>query len=698
MVRNPRADGASLLAMSARRDADSRSDRTDRAVLWFLLALGVALMLLAAGTARGEETASRTDRISATLPTGATVRLDNVSGDVIAAPGREFLAVATIVVAAPDRARARDVLEKVRIVQRREGDVLSIETRWPESRWRLERTDGRSGRRRLLARCEDCRINARYEVTIPPGVEAILGTVNGDVRARDLDGDLRLRTVNGKVEATGVRRSLDAKSVNGDVVGSAFAAPVGAAYELETVNGAVRLTLPKDARFDLSASTMHGSIASTFALPRGEGSDEEVLLRRHQERLEKKPVRRIVVRQKDGEEDVVVDLKELERELEESMKDVDVEIRRAIRSVEEGVSQSVREGVADGIRQGVRGGVRGMRALALLDPRRSYSGRVGDGGATVRLSALNGSILLLSSGSRPEDAKPIVSQRRSFTVTIPEVRVRVPEVKVVVPPVDVRVPEVRVRVPEAPVVPQPVVAVPRAPRAPRGAWTFEAPVVRGDIAGDFLATSGTSSYRIGHVSGRVKILTHSGEISLASAGGDADVKTFGGDIRLGPVKGDLAAQTLAGDVRAGAIAGSARVETSGGDIRIQSVDGWLRARTAGGDIVVPLVGGHVDAATAGGDVRIAVGVRQLKEAISIVNGGGDVALMLPADFKGELDLTVTDADPSQPAIRSEFPEVSISRKNGTVHATGSVNGGGEKVKVSTSSGTIRLSRGPAARK
>ena len=683
--------------MSTPRDAHSRSDRTDRAVLWFLLALGVALMLLAAGTARGEETANRTDRITATLPAGATVRLDNVSGDVIAVAGREFLAVATIVVAAPDRDRAQDVLEKVRIIQRREGDVLSIETRWPESRWRFERTDGRSSRRRLLARCEDCRINARYDVTIPPGVEAILGTVNGDVRVRDLDGNLRLRTVNGRVEAIGVRRSLDAKSVNGDVVGAAVAAPAGAAYELETVNGAVRLTLPKDARFDLSASTMHGSIASTFALPRGEGSDEEVLRRRHSERIERRPVRRIIVREKDGD-DVVVDLKELEKELEESMKDVDVEIRRAIRSVEDGVSQSVRDGVADGIRQGVRGGVRGIRALTVLDPRRSYSGRVGDGGASVRLSALNGSILLLSTGSRPEDAKPIVSQRRSFTVTIPEVRIRVPEVKIVVPPVDVRVPEVRVRVPEAPVVPQPVVAVPHAPRAPRGVWTFEAPVVRGDIAGDFLATSGTSSYRIGNVSGRVKILTHSGEISFASAGGDADVKTFGGDIRLGPVKGDLAAQTLAGDVRAGAVAGSARVETSGGDIRIQSVDGWLRARTAGGDIVVPLVGGHVDAATAGGDVRIAVGARQLKEAISIVNGGGDVALMLPADFKGELDLTVTDADPSEPAIRSEFPEVSISRKNGTVYATGTVNGGGEKVKVSTSSGTIRLRRGPAAQK
>ena len=70
----------------------------------------------------------------------------------------------------------------------------------------------------------------------------------------------------------------------------------------------------------------------------------------------------------------------------------------------------------------------------------------------------------------------------------------------------------------------------------------------------------------------------------------------------------------------------------------------------------------------------------------------------PDKLKGDLDLTVTDADPSEPAVRSEFPEVSISRKDGIVRATGSVNGGGEKVRVQTTSGTIRLRRGPAAQK
>jgi hypothetical protein len=70
--------------------------------------------------------------------------------------------------------------------------------------------------------------------------------------------------------------------------------------------------------------------------------------------------------------------------------------------------------------------------------------------------------------------------------------------------------------------------------------------------------------------------------------------------------------------------------------------------------------------------------------------------MLPSDFKGDLELTVTEADPSEPTVLSEFPDVSISRRDRIVRATGSLNGGGEKVRVQTSSGTIRLRRGPAA--
>ena len=699
-MRNRSHTAASPGEMSASRTTGSRVEKSDRAVLWLLLALGIALMLVAAGTLRAEETANRTDRISAALGPGSTLRIDNVSGDVVAVPGPQFSAVATIVVVAPTKERAQEILEKVRLVQQREGKEFSIETLWPESRWRFER--GRLARRRLSARCDDCRINARFNVTIPPGVTAALETVNGDVTVKDLDGDLDLETVNGKVEARGVRRSLEAHTVNGNLVAEAAAAPPGSSIELQTVNGAVTLTLPKDARFDLSASTMHGSISSTFALPRRTPEADDDLVRNKRER------RVVVEAREDGT--AVVDLRDLEKELDESMRDVEVEIREAMQAVDEGVKEGVRDGVRggvrdgvqggvrdgvqggvrggvrDGVRGGVRDGVRGARTFRILDPRRSYSGRVGEGGASVRLSAMNGSILLLASGTRSEDARPVVSERRSFALTIPRIHVHAPEVKV-------RVPRVRVA-PEVVVAPAPVVE----PHPGVHAFALEAPVVRGDIAGDFLSTSGTSSYRIGDVSGRVKILTHSGEIVVGSAGAGADVKTLGGDIRIGPVKGDLAAQTLAGDVRAGSVSGAARVETSGGNIRIGRVDGWLQARTGGGDIVVPVVVGAVAAMTAGGDVRITVASRELKNGVTIQSGGGDVTLTLPSDFRGDFDLTVTDADPSETAIRSDFPEISISSREGTVRGTGTVNGGGERVRVQTTSGTIRLRRGPAAGK
>ena len=242
----------------------------------------------------------------------------------------------------------------------------------------------------------------------------------------------------------------------------------------------------------------------------------------------------------------VLDRRDLEKELDRSMKDVDIEIRDSMRAAEEAaadaVRESVREGVAGGVRDGVRGGIRGGRTFRILDPRRSYSGRIGEGGTIVRLAAMNGSILLLASGSRPEDARPVVLERQSFAVTIPKVVVRTREVKVRVPQVSV-VPRVP---PAAP--PAPAVEVPEQPGV--HAFALGAPVVRGNIAGDFLSTSGTSSYRIGDVSGRVRILTHSGEIVVGSVGAGADVKTLGGDIRIGAVRGDLGAQTLAGNVRA----------------------------------------------------------------------------------------------------------------------------------------------------
>lgn len=652
---------ASLSVMNTNtrtRGASAGRERSDWFGLWLLLALGLLLMLAAslAGANEAGFTAKRTDHFSATLPPGSTLRIENVSGEIVAVSGKEFSALVTVSVSAPTKERAEELLAATTVLQKREGEELSLRSLWAErGSWKPSRRHyieiNPSARRRGESRCEDCRITARYQVTIPPGVRAVLTTVNGEVRADGPDGDLEARSVNGSVTVRGGRRGVAAESVNGKIDVAMQTLPASAALQAKSVNGSVLLTLPKDARFDLSASTMNGTISSTFPLPpRPEAAEAEEPAKpdRSGGETRGRAQRRIVVRE--NGDDVVVDIEALQKEIEESMKVVDVQVRESLRDVN-----------------------REMRHFNLLGIHREYSGSIGQGGGKLRVSTLNGSIAVLAAGTREEEAKSLVPERRAFAVTIPQVRVRAPVVRVV---------------PRAPAV----------PRAPVATGEPEESVVRGDVSGDFLATSGGGTYRIGRVTGKVKILTHSGEIHVAAAGAGADLKTYGGDIQIGPVGGDLKAQTLAGDIRVGAVSGSVTLETSGGDIRVDRVGGSAGARTGGGDIILPSVKSSVEAETGGGDVRVAILSREVRGGVSIRDSGGDVTLTLPEDFRGDVELEVRDAEPEpdETLIRSDFPEIAVTRQGRAQRASGALRGGGPKVVVRTHSGTIRLRKGPPA--
>jgi DUF4097 and DUF4098 domain-containing protein YvlB len=635
----------------------------DGPALWIALAAGLLLMLLAAAArAGGEESkASRTDSFSATLPPGSSLKISNVSGDITAHSGRQFSATATITVAAATQERANELLSKTTVSQSREDSEYRLETLWP-----FKDQDGRAHHRAYGHNemgCRDCKITVQYDITVPAGVRVNLHTVNGEVRAKDLDGDLDLQTVNGGVVARGARRSITAHSVNGKVDVASEALPAEAALDLKTVNGAVLVTLPRDAKFQLSASSMNGVIASTFALPpRLEGGAGDVMYApappAPPASPRKAPTPRPAVVERDGDdEDVVVDLHDLERELEQSMRQIDVEVERSVRN-------SDRE-------------VRHVR----LSPGGSYTGAIGQAGAGVHVSTLNGPITVLASGTRESDAKVLVSPRRSFSMELPYAET--PRVEVRVPRVDVRIPKV--------VIPKSDVHV------ESGSSDDEDEVVRGDVNGDFLATSGGRSYKIGNVSGRVKILTHAGEIHLGSVGAGAELKTYGGDITIGPVRGDLKAVTLAGDVRAGAVSGSVTLDTSGGDVRVERIGGSAQIRTGGGDIILPAVVGAVQAASEGGSVRIALLSREPKGGVVIRNAGGDVTLTLPGDVHADVELAVDDSsDAEETFIRSDFPEIAVVRRSDSVRASGALNGGGPRISVRTTSGTIRLRKAAAA--
>jgi DUF4097 and DUF4098 domain-containing protein YvlB len=648
--------GASPIAMSDKdesaRTPSRRERRPDRVGLWVLLALGVLLMLAAAvgGAEEAGVTARRTDRFNATLAPGWTLRIENVSGDISAAPGQGFSAVVTVSVSAPTRQKAEELLRATTVLQKTADRELLLRSVWPygergafSPRMFLDPNPG--VRRHGEARCGDCRITAQYRVTVPAGVRVILQRVKGDVRADGLDAEVEAHSVNGAVSVQSAGRSVAAESVNGKIDVALQSLPPSVALQAKTVNGAVLVTLPKDAKFDLSVSTMNGTISSTFPLPSRREAQETEEPPRKTDRSgpdRGQAPRRVVVRHA-GEDDVV-DVEALRKEIDESLKQVDVEVRDSLRE---------------------------LRHLNLSSLRGQYEGSVGQGGGKVRVSTLNGSIAVLAAGTREAEAKPLVPDRRSFAVTIPEIHVH----------------------------PRPLVqAAPRvfAPRVFVLPGRPQDSVVRGDVSGDFLATSGGGSYAIGRVTGSVKILTRCGEIHVASAGAGADLKSYGGDVQIGPVTGDLKARTLAGDILAGAVSGSVSLETTGGDIRADAVGGSAGARTGGGDIVLPSVKGGVEAVTSGGDVSVGIASREARGGVLIRNSGGDVTLTLPADFRGDVDLQVHEPGDEDALIRSDFPEVTLTRQHGRQRAAGVLNGGGPSVVVETHSGSIRLRKGPAA--
>ncbi len=109
--------------------------------------------MLAAALARAEEpafTAKRTERFNATMAAGSTLRIENVSGDIVAKPGRELSAVVTITASARTQEKANELLRGTEVNQHRRDDEYALTTEWPF----LLRTPGRPRPRHELRHAE----------------------------------------------------------------------------------------------------------------------------------------------------------------------------------------------------------------------------------------------------------------------------------------------------------------------------------------------------------------------------------------------------------------------------------------------------------------------------------------------------------------------------------------------------------------
>jgi hypothetical protein len=104
-----------------------------------------------------------------------------------------------------------------------------------------------------------------FDVRVPAGVAFAGRTVNGEVNAESLQGDVDARTVNGSIRVSTTGLAV-ASTVNGSVTVTAGRTDWPGEAAFKTVNGSITLTLPGAFDAELRAETLNGSIRTDFPM------------------------------------------------------------------------------------------------------------------------------------------------------------------------------------------------------------------------------------------------------------------------------------------------------------------------------------------------------------------------------------------------------------------------------------------------
>ncbi|WP_086933026.1 DUF4097 family beta strand repeat-containing protein [Agarilytica rhodophyticola] len=231
-----------------------------------------------------------------------------------------------------------------------------------------------------------------------------------------------------------------------------------------------------------------------------------------------------------------------------------------------------------------------------------------------------------------------------------------------------------------------------------------------NVDGDINVNTSGGSISVGEVTGKVITHTSGGSIKIEKGGKIVDADTSGGSIKIGSSSGDVNADTSGGSIRVGYAKGNISVDTSGGSIKIEGSDGNVSADTSGGNISIENVAGAVSADTSGGGIKITgvkgavsantsggnilvefiAGKPKGKAPISLDTKGGSISLYLSKDIKASVVAEVDGGRRSNGGpIHSDFP-LQMSSSRGGATAKGDINGGGNKINLSASNGTINI--------
>lgn len=171
---------------------------------------------------------------------------------------------------------------------------------------------------------------------------------------------------------------------------------------------------------------------------------------------------------------------------------------------------------------------------------------------------------------------------------------------------------------------------------------------------------------VGDLRGNVNVDTSGGGIRLGRIGGRVDADTSGGGITLAEAGGETRLNTSGGSINVGRVAAPADLDTSGGSISVDAVEQRLRADTSGGSIRARIVG-------------------PVRDECELSTSGGGITLTV--DKTAAFDL---DASSSGGGVNADGLVITLKGGAKRNSLKGAVNGGGPRVKLHTSGGSVHI--------
>jgi len=193
------------------------------------------------------------------LAAGKRLEVKGVNGDVraVLASGAEA------VVNARKHARRSDPDDvKIEVVESADGITICAVYPTPP---RARRQNSCEAGDHWSSSTDNNDVTVDFEVQVPAGIEFNGQTVNGQMSAEGLKGDVRASSVNGsvRVSTTGL---AEASTVNGSVYAEMGRSDWTNDLEFSTVNGGITLVIPGKLDTEVRASTVNGDIETDWPL------------------------------------------------------------------------------------------------------------------------------------------------------------------------------------------------------------------------------------------------------------------------------------------------------------------------------------------------------------------------------------------------------------------------------------------------